>query len=507
MENNGKAYSTSRKKAATVDPLVYGKVPPHDRNAEEAVLGAIMIEKGVYELVLESTIKPECFYFDAHRIIFSAFDRLFKRRSPIDIVTVVDDLRAFDELDKVGGPYAVSKLTNGVVSSAHIDTHCKIIYQHFIRRELARIGGEITNASYDPTVDSFDLVTDAEYKVRTVTLGVSELNKQTVADIAVKTFDKFYNSVHNARNGIVDPDEVYTGIEDWDYYNGPLKPGCVYVVAGRPGMGKGVLMSQLAVNMSKKVRVGICNGEMPEDQTITRIGANIVGLSNEILNKEKHLITDEELQLIQEAYEAAYPLPIEIDSTTDIDRARGSMHVWVKLRGVKVIMLDFITMYSTKGSKRTLNSTEQAEYVMNLLVDTAKELKVPIIAFAQLNRESIAKGNVREPNLSDLKRAGEIEEKAYQVIFLHRPEYYTPDQALDEHGHSTQGLMYMICGKYRGGKTFRLKKRFSGDTNRIESWQDAYIPFTPSPDHTVSVNYRLPYSDNTDLPTDDEETF
>jgi len=457
-----------------------------------------MLERGTYEIASE-IIKAECFYVDAHRMIFEAFTRLFKKRIPIDIITTSEELKLSKELDLIGGHYAVTRLTNSVTSSAHIDSHCKKMYEYFIRRELARVSRETEVESYDDSIDSFELLTNSEYKIRCITSGVSELKRVKISTVAANVFSKFVDRVENARQGIEDPNLVYTGMEDWDHYNGPLFPGGVYVVASRPGMGKGVVMTQLAVNMSRKVPVGILNGEMTENQLVTRIGCNLLGLDNEMLNKKPELITDDEIQLMHDAMEAAQSLDIHIEGTQDIDKAKAKMHTWVKLHGVKVVMLDFITLYKTKGNKRYMDQTQQAEYVMDVLVETAKELNIPIIAFAQLNRDSIAKGNVREPNLSDLKRAGEIEEKAFQVLVLHRPEYYTPDQPTDEMGNSTHGLMYMICLKHRDGKVFRLKKKFLGASSRIEDWEDEYIPFSPVRDMQVAVsNYRFPYKDNDD---------
>ncbi len=470
----------NRKKTGIPDlsSLVYGKVPPQNIKSEESILGCIMLEVGVYEIVSE-IITAECFYKDNHQRIFRSFQRLFKKHIHINLVSVMDELRSTEELDSIGGAYALTGLTNAVVSSAAVVDWARAVYQSYLKREIIINSGENINDAYDDTVDAFDLVSRVEGKLRTITANVSQLNRIKVSNVAAKVFDKFVTRVYNAKNNIIDPNVVYTGIRDWDEFNGPLFRGGVYIVAARPGMGKGVLMTQMLCNMGKKTRVGVCNGEMTSEQLVIRVGCNLLGLDNELWKKEAADITEEEIQQVNDAMVAAQDIMMEIEDSNDIDKVRTKMYVWVKVLGVKAIFLDFITMYRCKTSKRFLDATQQAEYVMDILATTAKELDVPIIAFAQLNRESITKGNVREPNLSDLKRAGEIEEKAFQVVFLHRPEYYTPDQGQDEMGESIKGLLYMICCKHRDGKTFRLKKKFDGASSRIEPWTSDFPAFTP----------------------------
>src|SRR5678816_3702451 len=157
-----------RKSSLDLSTMVYGKVPPQAKDLEEAVLGAIMLEKTAFDTVVE-ILKPECFYVDAHQRIFRAMQSLANKSQPIDILTVVEELRTREELDLVGGPYFVTKLTNSVVSSANIEAHSRIVLQKFIQRELIRISGEIISDAYEDSTDVFDLLDQAESKIYEVT--------------------------------------------------------------------------------------------------------------------------------------------------------------------------------------------------------------------------------------------------------------------------------------------------------------------------------------------------
>ncbi|MCK7557704.1 hypothetical protein MKQ70_22935 [Chitinophaga sedimenti] len=165
MDVNLKKDRNFRKKPSVdLSTMVYGKIPPQSKELEEAVLGALMLEKGAFDTVIE-ILKPDCFYVDAHQRIFSAMLRLAGKSMPVDILTVVEELKSSGELEQVGGPFYVTRLTNMVVSSANIEAHARIVLQKFIQRELIRISGEILSESYEDTADVFDLLDSAESKL------------------------------------------------------------------------------------------------------------------------------------------------------------------------------------------------------------------------------------------------------------------------------------------------------------------------------------------------------
>src|ERR1700747_3321900 len=179
LTNLNKDRKLRRKSPVDLSTMVYGKVPPQAKDLEEAVLGAIMLEKSAFDTVVE-ILKPECFYVEGHQRIFRAMQSLAQKSQPIDILTVVEELRSREELEMVGGAYYVTKLTNTVVSSANIQTHSRIVLQKFIQRELIRISGEIIGDAYEDSTDVFDLLDDAESKLFEITNNHLRKNFDTI---------------------------------------------------------------------------------------------------------------------------------------------------------------------------------------------------------------------------------------------------------------------------------------------------------------------------------------
>src|SRR5438876_4193303 len=178
-----------RKSSLDLSTMVYGKVPPQAKDLEEAVLGAIMLEKNAFDTVAE-ILKPECFYVEGHQRIFRSMQALAQKSQPIDILTVVEELRTKEELEMVGGPYYVTKLTNTVVSSANIETHSRIVLQKFIQRELIRISGEIIGDAYEDSTDVFDLLDDAETKMFNITNNYLKKNYEDIGNVLAKTINR-----------------------------------------------------------------------------------------------------------------------------------------------------------------------------------------------------------------------------------------------------------------------------------------------------------------------------
>src|SRR6476620_6104040 len=189
LTNLNRDKKNRRKTPLDLSTMIYGKVPPQAKDLEEAVLGAIMLEKGAFDAVIE-ILKPECFYVDAHQRIFHAMQSLANKSQPIDILTVVEELRTREELDLVGGPYFVTKLTNSVVSSANIEAHSRIVLQKFIQRELIRISGEIISDAYEDSTDVFDLLDQAESKMYEITNNHLRKNFDSIDTVLVKTIQR-----------------------------------------------------------------------------------------------------------------------------------------------------------------------------------------------------------------------------------------------------------------------------------------------------------------------------
>jgi replicative DNA helicase len=233
LTNLNKDRKQRRKSSVDLSTMVYGKVPPQAKDLEEAVLGAVMLEKNAFDTVVE-ILKPECFYVEAHQRIFSAMKSLALKSQPIDILTVAEELRSKEELEMVGGPYYVTKLTNAVVSSANIETHARIILQKFIQRELIRISGEIIGDAYEDSTDVFDLLDDAESKLFEITNNHLRKNFDTIDSVLVKTIQR----IEDLRHKNEEVTGVPSGYSTLDRVTYGWQSTDLIILAARPAVGK-----------------------------------------------------------------------------------------------------------------------------------------------------------------------------------------------------------------------------------------------------------------------------
>src|SRR5215207_4922009 len=243
LTNLNKDRKARRKSSIDLSTMVYGKLPPQAKDLEEAVLGAVMLEKSAFDTVVE-ILKPECFYVEAHQRIYRAMQSLQQKNQPIDILTVVEELRSKEELEMVGGPYYVTRLTNSVVSSANIEAHSKIILQKFIQRELIRISGEIIGDAYEDSADVFDLLDDAESKLFEITNNHMRKNFDSIDTVLVKTIQR----IEDLRHKNEDTTGVPTGYPSLDRVTYGWQNTDLIILAARPAVGKTAFALNLARN-------------------------------------------------------------------------------------------------------------------------------------------------------------------------------------------------------------------------------------------------------------------
>src|SRR3979411_2392430 len=243
LTNLNKDRKVRRKSSIDLTTMVYGKLPPQAKDLEEAVLGAIMLEKSAFDTVVE-ILKPECFYVEGHQRIFRSMQGLAQKSQPIDILTVVEELKTREELEMIGGPYYVTKLTNAVVSSAHIEAHSRIILQKFIQRELIRISGEIIGDAYEDSTDVFDLLDDAESKLFEITNSHLRKNFDSIDSVLVKTIQR----IEDRRNKQDEITGVPSGFPTLDQITYGWQPTDLIILAARPAVGKTAFALNLARN-------------------------------------------------------------------------------------------------------------------------------------------------------------------------------------------------------------------------------------------------------------------
>lgn len=438
--------------------MVYGKVPPQAKDLEEAVLGAIMLEKSAFDTVVE-ILKPECFYVDAHQRIYRSMQSLQQKNQPIDILTVVEELKSREELEMVGGPYYVTRLTNAVVSSANIEAHSRIILQKFIQRELIRISGEIISDSYEDSTDVFDLLDDAESKLFEITNNHLRKNFDSIDTVLVKTVQR----IEDMRHRNEDITGVPTGFSTLDRVTYGWQNTDLIILAARPAVGKTAFALNLARNAalssSKSTPVAFFSLEMSAGQLVQRILSAESEIWLEKIARGK-LEEHEMKQLYAKGIQRLAQAPVFIDDTAalNIFELRAKCRRLKNKHNIGLIIIDYLQLMSGAAEGRNTNREQEISQISRNLKQLAKELQVPIIALSQLSRavETRKEGN-KMPQLSDLRESGAIEQDADMVMFLYRPEYY--DITANEMGESNKGETHVRIAKHRNGslETVKLK--------------------------------------------------
>ena len=458
LTNLNRDKKNRRKTSLDLSTMIYGKVPPQAKDLEEAVLGAVMLEKGAFDTVIE-ILKPECFYVDSHQRVFKAMQSLANKSQPIDILTVVEELRFKEELDLVGGPYYVTKLTNSVVSSANIEAHARIVLQKFIQRELIRISGEIISDAYEDSTDVFDLLDTAESKIYEVTSSHLRNNYETIDSVLVKTIQR----IEDLRHKNEDITGVPSGFKTLDRLTYGWQPTDLIILAARPSVGKTALALNLARNAAlhptKPTPVAVFSLEMSAGQLVQRILSAESEIWLEKIARGK-MEEHEMKQLYARGIQRLAQAPIFIDDTPalNIFELRAKCRRLKNASNIGLIIIDYLQLMSGTGENRNGNREQEISNISRNLKGLAKELQVPIIALSQLSREvEKRKDGNKMPQLSDLRESGAIEQDADMVCFMYRPEYY--DVTQNEMGESNRGETHIRIAKHRNGSldTVKLK--------------------------------------------------
>jgi replicative DNA helicase len=453
--------------------MVYGKVPPQAKDLEEAILGALMLEKSAFDTVVE-ILKPECFYVEAHQKIFTAMQGLANKSQPIDILTVAEELRFRNELDMIGGAYFVTKLTNAVVSAANIEAHSRIVLQKFIQRELIRISGEIIGDAYEDSTDVFDLLDDAESKLFEITNKHLRKNVETIDSVLVKTIQR----IEDLRHKNEDVTGVPSGFTQLDRVTYGWQNTDLIILAARPAVGKTAFALNLARNAvmhpTKPTPVALFSLEMSAGQLVQRILSAESEIWLEKIARGK-LEEHEMKQLYARGIQRLAQAPLFINDTPalNIFELRAQCRRLKNKHNIGMIIIDYLQLMSGTGENRSTNREQEISNISRNLKGLAKELNVPIIALSQLSRaveQRGAKEGSRVPQLSDLRESGAIEQDADMVMFLYRPEYYELDTNAE--GESVKGLTEVKIAKHRNGSLETIKLKALLHIQKFVNWDE-----------------------------------
>ncbi len=488
QNNNRQKWGKTRKPAIDLSVMAYGKLPPQAKDLESAILGACMLDKLGFATVFE-LVRPECFYVDSHQRIFRAFISLSQKNSPIDILTVVEELKFTEELETVGGPFYVTQLTNSVVSAANIEAHSRIVLQKFVSREIIRICGEYIAMAYEDTTDVFDMLDEFSAAALSVNEIVTTSDIKDMATNAFHFLESFDYRIKHAENltgvpsGFYALDECTFGWQETD----------LIILAARPSVGKTCLAINFAINAAKDLRkptpVGLFSLEMSAGQITDRIVTAETHIAMSKIRRGR--VTDEEAKTIRDKVSKDIEkLKIYIDDTAGLTwmEFTAKARRMVGKFGVKLIMIDYLQLMQDVNDGQKKNREQQISTITRQLKKCAKELKVPIIALSQLSRAGEGRTKeFKEPVLSDLRESGAIEQDADLVAFIYRPEYHNIN--VTEQGESTAGETYIRIAKHRNGNLEKIKLIAKLTIQKFFSPDDPYLSAVPG-SITAGANFK-----------------
>lgn len=445
--------------------LKNGKLPPQATDLETAVLGAMMIDKrGVDEVI--DMMHPEVFYKEAHQWIYKAIYKLFENSEPIDLLTVSSQLKKDGKLELVGGNFYLIQLTKGISSSAHIESHSRIILQKFIQRSLIKISNEIIKEAYEESTDVFDLLDAAESKLYEVTQGNLKQSAQSSQSLVMQAKKKI-EEISN-KDGL---SGVSSGFGRLDKLTSGWQPSDLIIIAARPGMGKTALTLTMARNIAvmSHIPCAFFSLEMSSVQLITRLISSETGLSSEKLRTGK--LEEHEWQQLNVKVKGLENAPLYIDDTPSLSifDLRAKSRRLASQYGIKIIMVDYLQLMTAGGQQKGGNREQEISMISRNLKALAKELNVPIIALSQLSRAVETRGGSKRPLLSDLRESGAIEQDADIVSFIYRPEYYKIMEWDDEERTPTEGQAEFIVAKHRNGGLDNIRLKFISHLGKFDN--------------------------------------
>lgn len=434
-----------------------GKVPPQAQELEQAVLGALMLEKDALTDVVD-VLRPESFYNEKHKVVYKAILDLFQDSHPVDILTVTNKLRQNGELEIAGGAFYVTGLTSKVNSASNIEYHARIVTEMSIKRELIKISGEIQQEAYEETSDVFDLLDKTQSSIFEVSESNVRRNYEDMKSIMVRAI-KELEIRKDQEDGLTG---VPSGLKDLDKITNGWQPSDLIIIAARPAMGKTAFILSCVRNaaVDHGKACAVFSLEMANVQLVNRLICAEAELDSEKIKKGN--LSDAEWVQLHTRIKKLTEAPIYIDDSPGLSilDLRAKCRRLKTQYDIQLVVIDYLQLMTGGGSHKGGGNREQEiAAISRALKGIAKELSIPVIALAQLSRAVESRPD-KKPQLSDLRESGSIEQDADQVMFLYRPEYYNLDEDAD--GNPTKGVGYVIIGKNRHGSLDDVPLRFIG---------------------------------------------
>ena len=432
-----------------------GKVPPHDEDAEQAVLGSMLTDNDAVMAAVE-VLKEDAFYREDNKIIYQAIFNLYSKSEPIDIITLKDELESMGKFEQVGGFEYLASLPDKVPTTANVQKYIKIVEEKSVLRNLIKTANEIIELGYNPTEDVEDIMDGAEKKIFDIMQSKNTKSYTPIKDVLVESFtnlEKLYNQKQHVTG-------VPTHFYDLDDKTAGLHGSELILVAARPAMGKTAFALNIATNAALRanVPVAIFSLEMSKDQLVNRMLCSEAMVDSNKVRTGK--LDEEDWTKLAEAIGPLSEAGVYIDDTPGI----SVMEIRTKCRKLKMekniglVVIDYLQLISGSNKRNGSREQEISEISRSLKV-LAKELNVPVIALSQLSR-AVEQRDDHRPMLSDLRESGAIEQDADIVMFLYRDDYYNKESA-------EKDIAEVIIAKQRGGSTGTVKLYWMGNYTKF----------------------------------------
>ncbi|MDR0619455.1 MAG: replicative DNA helicase [Bacteroidales bacterium] len=491
IQTSQKRTAKSTNILAALNTLDQGKLPPQAIEVERLVLGAFMLDENA-QIAVGDILRPEFFYLPEHQIIFKTISELIADSRPIDILTVSEHLKKKGELEAIGGVPYISALTNRVSSSAHIEFHTKIVQEKFIQRELIKTAAEITKEAFSETADIIETLDRAEQKLldigdanfhneyQDIHLLVSQVRKD------IEEASKMQDSMSGVPSGFTELDKITNG---W-------QKGNLIIIAARPAMGKTAFALSMARNMAVDFKrpVAFFSLEMTAVELVGRLVSSESEIKGEQLKRGE--LSEAELERLVEKSAVLSDAPLYINDSSAITmyELRAQCRRLKQKHKIEAVFIDYLQLMQGSGMFKGGTREQEISQISRQLKSLAKELSIPVIALAQLSRQVETRGGDKQPQLSDLRESGAIEQDADIVSFIYRPEYYNITE--DEKGNSTLGKSNIIVAKHRNGSTGKITLRWINNLARFENIEHNTALLPQTGHSTITIPSKM----NEDVP-------
>lgn len=433
------------------------RVPPQNIEAEQSVLGAMLIEKEAITKAAE-ILKAEDFYRADHRLLFEVMVDLYNKNSPVDLITLTENLRKLSKLEDVGGIKFLTYLTQLVPTAANVSYHAKIIEEKSILRQLINASTEIASSGYDPEDEVGVILDTAEKKILQISNRSANVDFTPMSTVVMTAIDKI-DALYNQKSSLIG---ISSGFKDFDKLTSGLQPSDLILIAARPSMGKTALVLNIAQNVAVrgKKSVALFSLEMSKDQLVQRMLCAEAQIDATRLRVGE--LKDDDWPKLMAAADRLSSANIFIDDTpgiTALEMRSKARRLKQEGVGLDLIIIDYLQLMQGSGKRKAENRQQELSEISRALKALGREMNVPVIALSQLSR-GVESRTVKRPMLSDLRESGALEQDADLVAFLYREDYYDKET-------ENKNITELIIAKHRNGPVDTVKLFFQKEYTRF----------------------------------------